>query len=136
MNKCESLEDLTELFVKRMKEKGIFQKLKSQLRAEIYHTVDASNDTNELSECESAPIPIRENLLINELIREYLEFSGYEHTSSVFCSEAEFGSKGPIMFYRDGIINEFGFHGVITDNGSRKHELPLIYELIEAAKAK
>lgn len=35
-----------------------------------------------------APKPTDEVLLINELVREYLEWNGYLYTASVMCSEA------------------------------------------------
>uniref|UniRef100_A0A6U2LPK6 Uncharacterized protein n=1 Tax=Leptocylindrus danicus TaxID=163516 RepID=A0A6U2LPK6_9STRA len=135
MKDCESLDDLTNLFTEKMNEKGVLQKLKGQLRAEIYHAITASPDeNNEQIMSEPPPLPIRENLLINELIREYLAFNGYEHTVSVFCAEAEFGAKtGTKMFQRKSIIDEFVFPRVGNDV-TCQHQLPLMYELIAAAK--
>ena len=40
-----------------------------------------------LDECSSQKPPIsNENLIINELIQEYLEFNKYKHTASVFMA--------------------------------------------------
>ena len=49
------------------------------MRNEIFHAMGDSEDVQ--------PRLSNENLLINELIREYLEFNNYKHTLSVFLPE-------------------------------------------------
>lgn len=50
--------------------------------------VTASNDQRN-----GPPIPTDEVLLVNELVREYLEWNGYLYTSSVMSSEAGLPSE-------------------------------------------
>jgi lisH domain-containing protein FOPNL len=70
-----------ETVVALMKEKGAFSKITAEIRAEVFHllTRDAEHD-------QSVPV-CRENFIINELIREYLQFNGFEQTLSVFVPE-------------------------------------------------
>ena len=75
--------------------RGVLGSIKAKIRAEVYHALDEVNelqshhicdDTRPFHDQEAAPQSIisNENLLINELIREYLEFNKYQHSLSVF----------------------------------------------------
>lgn len=59
-----------------LKERGVIAKLEAILRAEMFESIKAGYD--------SVPNPSQETRLINELVREYLQFNGYGHTLSVF----------------------------------------------------
>lgn len=52
--------------------------VKARIRAEVFNAMDDPN--------EQRPQLSHENLLINELIREYLEFNRYKYTSSVLTA--------------------------------------------------
>lgn len=52
--------------------------LKARIRAEVFSALDDQR--------EPRPPLSHENLLINELIREYLEFNKYKHTASVLTA--------------------------------------------------
>lgn len=52
--------------------------LKARIRAEVFSALDEQREPR-------PPLP-RENLLINELIRDYLEFNKYRHTASVLTA--------------------------------------------------
>ena len=66
-------------------------------------------------------------MIINELIRDYLQFNGYSHTLAVFLPET--GQPTPPPFDRNYIAKKLR---VVEDQGSR--ELPLIYGLTFGAK--
>jgi lisH domain-containing protein FOPNL len=74
-------QSISETVVGFMKESCAFSRVTAEIRAEVYHllTKDAQRDR-------SVPL-CRENFVINELIREYLLFSGLSHTLSVFVPE-------------------------------------------------
>ena len=75
---CESLEN-----------KGVLSQLKAKLRAEIFEVLeDNSYEKPRLSQ---------ENLLLNELIREYLEFNHYKYSKSVFL-KGNYQSKNLITY--------------------------------------
>jgi len=65
-----------------LESRGVLSQLKAQIRAEIFSSLDASESQAD------KPVPPRENYLINELLREYLEFNGYRYTLSVLLQEA------------------------------------------------
>uniref|UniRef100_A0A673I056 Fgfr1op N-terminal like n=1 Tax=Sinocyclocheilus rhinocerous TaxID=307959 RepID=A0A673I056_9TELE len=58
--------------------RGVLGQLKARIRAEVFSALDD----------QSTPRPplSHENLLINELIREYLQFNKYRYTASVLTA--------------------------------------------------
>lgn len=58
--------------------RGVLGQLKARVRAEVFAALDDQN--------EPRPVLSHENLLINEMIREYLEFNKYRYTSSVLTA--------------------------------------------------
>ena len=60
--------------------KGVLRELRARIQAEVFSAVRDTSDPR--------PRLSQEKLLLNEAIREYLEFSGYNHTLSVFLAEA------------------------------------------------
>ncbi|ELK33292.1 LisH domain-containing protein FOPNL [Myotis davidii] len=63
-----------------LEKRGVLGHLKARIRAEVFKALD--------DESEPRPTLSHENLLINELIREYLEFNKYKYTSSVLIAES------------------------------------------------
>ena len=59
-----------------MEKRGTLNQIKAKIRSEIFSSLEDNND--------QIPKLPHENLLINELIREYLEFNDYKFTNSVF----------------------------------------------------
>ncbi|XP_059887793.1 centrosomal protein 20 isoform X5 [Delphinus delphis] len=62
-----------------LEKRGVLGHLKARIRAEVFNALD--------DESEPRPLLSHENLLINELIREYLEFNKYKYTASVLIAE-------------------------------------------------
>lgn len=58
--------------------RGVLGQLKARIRAEVFNALD--------DQSEPRPPLSHENLLINELIREYLEFNKYHYTASVLTA--------------------------------------------------
>ncbi|KAM8950658.1 centrosomal protein 20 isoform 2-T2 [Lycaon pictus] len=63
-----------------LEKRGVLGHLKARIRAEVFSALD--------DESEPRPPLSHENLIINELIREYLEFNKYKYTASVLISES------------------------------------------------
>lgn len=61
-----------------LEKRGALGHLKAQIRAEVFGVLDDDQ--------EPRPTLSHENLLINELIREYLEFNKYKYTASVLMA--------------------------------------------------
>ncbi|KAK9806902.1 hypothetical protein WJX72_006875 [[Myrmecia] bisecta] len=99
---------------------GAMRKLKAQVRAEVFHALE--EQTGGAEERLSS-----ENLLINELLREYCNFNHYRNTLSVLLPETGQPEKAP--FSRVFLAKKLG---VADDATSRK--LPLIYALVAQAQ--
>lgn len=61
-----------------LESRGVLSQLKARIRAEVFSALDDQR--------EPRPSLSHENLLINELIREYLEFNQYRYTASVLTA--------------------------------------------------
>ena len=73
------LEDLRDVLKDTLENRGVLGQVKARIRAEIF----AALDDNSLP----PPKLSNENLIINELIREYLEYNNYRQSLSVFLPE-------------------------------------------------
>lgn len=58
-----------------LERQGTLNQVKARIRAEVFNALD--------DQTESRPPLTSENLLIIELVREFLDFNGYKYTSSV-----------------------------------------------------
>ncbi|XP_073503783.1 centrosomal protein 20 isoform X2 [Phyllobates terribilis] len=75
-----TVSELRAVLTDTLDKRGVLGQLKARVRAEVFAALnDQSEPTPELS---------HENLLINEMIREYLEFNKYKHSSSVLSAES------------------------------------------------
>lgn len=61
-----------------LENRGVLGQLRAQIRAEVFSALNDPTD--------SRPLVSRENFLINELIREYLDFNQYKYASSVLTA--------------------------------------------------
>ena len=61
-----------------LENRGVLGQVKAKVRAEVFNALDDRS--------ESKPPLSNENVLINELIREYLQFNQYRYTESVLVS--------------------------------------------------
>uniref|UniRef100_A0A3Q1F8J4 Centrosomal protein 20 n=1 Tax=Acanthochromis polyacanthus TaxID=80966 RepID=A0A3Q1F8J4_9TELE len=94
--------------------RGVLGQLKARIRAEVFSALDDQR--------EPRPPLSHENLLINELIREYLEFNKYRYTASVLTAES---SQPEVPLDRQFLANELK---VVEDTSSKS--VPLLYGLL------
>lgn len=99
---------------------GQLDNVKAQLRAIVFQALDASTP-------ESRPRPALppENLIINELIREYLQFNGYEHTASVL--QTELGMQSQATVPRVILATQLGLREAPL-------EVPLLYAMLHEVR--
>uniref|UniRef100_A0AAY5KR37 Centrosomal protein 20 n=1 Tax=Esox lucius TaxID=8010 RepID=A0AAY5KR37_ESOLU len=97
-----------------LESRGVLGQLKARIRAEVFNALD--------DESEPRPTLSHENLLINELIREYLEFNKYRYTASVLTAES---GQPEIPLDREFMANELK---VVEDPSARS--VPLLYGLL------
>uniref|UniRef100_A0A1A8DPV2 Centrosomal protein 20 n=2 Tax=Nothobranchius kadleci TaxID=1051664 RepID=A0A1A8DPV2_NOTKA len=97
-----------------LESRGVLGQLKARIRAEVFSALDDQR--------EPRPPLSHENLLINELIREYLEFNKYRYTASVLTAES---GQPEASLDRQFLANEMK----ITEDPSSK-TVPLLYGLV------
>jgi len=107
-----------------LERRGVINQLKSRIRSEIYHCLE-SNQSNPQTASIDASAP-EENVIINELIREYLAFNGYTNTLSVFVPEARQSQKPQLE--RVFLQSELGLDTL--DPASASASLPLLYSAV------
>ena len=95
--------------------------VKAKIRAEIFTALD--------SEAAGKPQLSNENMIINEMIREYLEYNKYYNSASVLVTET--GQPAEPPFDREYLHRKFG---ISSSSKSHKPGVPLLYELIFGLK--
>ncbi|XP_063790446.1 centrosomal protein 20 [Pseudophryne corroboree] len=74
-----AVSDLKAVLTDTLDKRGVLGQVKARVRAEVFAALD--------DQSEPRPILSHENLLINEMIREYLAFNKYKYTASVLSAE-------------------------------------------------
>ncbi|XP_026862568.2 lisH domain-containing protein FOPNL [Electrophorus electricus] len=97
-----------------LERRGALGALRARLRAEVFTALD--------DQSEPRPPLSHENLLINELIREYLEFNKYRYTLSVLTAES---GQPEVPLDRQFLASQLN---VVEDPTSRT--VPLLYGLV------
>uniref|UniRef100_A0A8C5F126 Centrosomal protein 20 n=1 Tax=Gopherus evgoodei TaxID=1825980 RepID=A0A8C5F126_9SAUR len=87
---------------------------KARIRAEVFNALD--------DQSEPRPPLSHENFLINELIREYLEYNKYKYTASVLTAES---GQPEVPLDRQFLVHELN----IVEDPNRK-SVPLLYGII------
>ena len=129
MTNTEGLLEMQRVLRTKLAQRGVLKKLKAQIRAEMFAAMMNTSSSSSKNDDDRR----RENFVVNELVREYLSFNGYQQTLSVFTAEASINKTRP--FDADFVAQEVGLgdeDGV--DPETRK--LPLIYQMIESLKTK
>jgi len=114
------VEELKDVLRETLENRGALGSVRAHLRAEVSNALE---DRTGLARPEISD----ENLIINELIREYLVFNRYRSTLSVLLPES--GQPETPPFDRDFLAREIRVRE--TDN-SRK--LPLLYTMLSNAQ--
>ena len=115
-----TVDDLKTLLKDTLDSRGVLNQVRARIRAEIFSALDDQSDLK--------PILSNENLLINELIREYLEFNNYKFTSSVLLAEA--GQP------KDPVDRKFLLAELNIKETHHKNNTPLLYGLVYDLKQK
>lgn len=98
---------------------GKLEQLRAKVRAGIYEALESPQD---------AALPLsRDNLVINELFREYLMFNSYRNTLSVLLPEARQPQTAP--FDRQMLADMLGIK-----EDSNTFQVPLLYALVAQHK--
>ncbi|XP_031829672.1 centrosomal protein 20 [Nomia melanderi] len=101
---------------------GELSRMKAEMHTKIIQILDNSNSGNK----QKLPIPPQDITLLNELIRNYLDWMGYKYSSTVFISECNLPKQPPDRF----LITQ-SLRVTEDDNG---RELPLLCSILETIK--
>ncbi|XP_061588786.1 lisH domain-containing protein FOPNL [Cololabis saira] len=97
-----------------LESRGVLDQLKARIRAEVFSALDEPR--------EPRPQLSHANLLLNELIREYLEFNRYRYTASVLTAES---GQPEAPLDRQFLANQLK----VSEDASSK-SVPLLYGLV------
>ena len=115
-----SLEDLKNVLKETLEQKGVLNDIRAKIRAEVFTALDADVSSGK-------PKLSNENMIINEMIREYLEYNRYYNTSSVLMAES--GQPVEPPFDKEYLQKKFSVQGHVGGKN-----VPLLYELIFGLK--
>ena len=113
-----SNEELKSALKESLINRGILNKIKAQMRQEIFEALD--NDESQ------KPNLTKENLIINELIKEYFIYNGYTFSQKVFQSET---GQPKVNFNRDNLTKELN---IIEDDINKNK--PILYSILSGLK--
>ncbi|KAM6250361.1 centrosomal protein 20 isoform 1-T1 [Porphyrio hochstetteri] len=97
-----------------LEKRGALGQIKARIRAEVFNALD--------DQSEPRPPLSHENLLINELIREYLEYNKYKYAASVLTAES---GLPDVPLDRQFLAKELN---VVEDTNAKS--VPLLYGII------
>eukprot|EP01038_Epipyxis_sp_PR26KG_P011085 gene11085-14880_t len=109
-------EDLTEAIKEALIRKGVYSKIKSQIRAEVYHSLE--------DKTVSMPEKPRDVFIATELIIEFMMNLQLNNSLSVFSEEV--GQPSEMLVDREFIASELGLNAMGTSE-----KIPLIILLIQ-----
>ena len=109
-----SVDDLKNVLRETLEQRGVLNQIKAKMRQEIFEAID--NDDNPKPEIS------KENLLINELIKDYLNYNNYSYSSSVFQSET---GQPKNIYDRKNIAEQLNIIEIDTNN-----QKPLLYSIL------
>ena len=110
-----SLEDLKNVLRETLEQKGVLGEIKAKIRAEVFTALDSENA--------GKPQLSNENMIVNEMIKEYLEYNGYYNSASVLVAES--GSPAEPPFDKEYLRKKFS----ISNNRTSKN-VPLLYGIL------
>jgi lisH domain-containing protein FOPNL len=120
--RADNFEELHVALKDSLDQRGVLNSIRATIRAEIFNALEDQDAVN-VNPTERAPSS--ENLILNELIREYLEYNGYLNTLSVFHPETGQPTKPTGRISREVLVHELG----VTD-GERAKRVPLLYSVL------
>ncbi|XP_075624222.1 centrosomal protein 20 isoform X1 [Balearica regulorum gibbericeps] len=98
-----------------LEKRGVLGQIKARIRAEVFNALD--------DQSEPRPPLSHENLLINELIREYLEYNKYKYAASVLTAES---GQPAVPLDRQFLAKELN----IAEDANGKSVRPLLYGIL------
>ena len=118
----DNFKDLHSALKQSLDQRGVLNSIRATMRAEIFNALE-DHDAVNINPVERQPSS--ENLILNELIREYLEYNGFLNTLSVFHPET-----GQPKIPTGRIGREVLIHELDLADGERAKRVPLLYSVL------
>lgn len=83
-----TINELKEVLKETLEERGVLSQIRARIRAEIFNSLNENQGDKPEVSLGSQLILFLENMIINDLIREYMEYNNLNHSISVFGPEA------------------------------------------------
>ena len=109
---------------KALKDKGILDQLTCQVRAEVLQVLKSSL---KVKQEKKVVADLTNNFLINELIKEYLDYNGYMHSADVLSVESGQPTK---RAERNDLEKSLKVH-----TGPNAKQVPLLYSMVTSFRA-
>ena len=109
-----TVEELKNALKETLEQKGVLNEIRAKMRQSIFEAIESDDKPQ--------PKLSNENLIINALIKEYLDYNNYLHTASVFQAES---GQPKDKLDRNFIASQLN---VVETNQSQK--VPLLYSLL------
>ena len=110
---------------KALKDNGVLEHLACQVRVEILQVLKSSL---KVTQEKKVIAETTNHFLINELIKEYLEFNGYKHSADILSVESGQPSK---RVERNDLENALKIH-----TGPNAKQVPLLYSMVTSFRTK
>ena len=119
--KMASEKDLCKTVTQSLRENGFLDKMSADVRKEILEIL-----TNERKNHQLSPELSAENFVINELIKEYLEWNGFNKTSDVLSLESGQPKQRVSRSELENTMN--------IQSGENSAKIPLLYSIISSVR--
>ncbi len=113
--------DLQAVLRETLGARGVLDAVRATLRAEIFNALE----DHDAQAGPASAAPATETLLLNELVREYLEYNGYTNSLSVFSAESGQPKDPAARLGRPILVHELG----IPDS-EQARRVPLLYSCL------
>ena len=117
--------ELFEAVEEVLKEKGVLDQLTCQVRAEILQVLKTSFATQKTASKEKKEVSSASsssNFIVNELIKEYLDYNGYQNTADILAIESNLPKK---RITRVELETSLKVH-----SGPNAKQVPLLYSIV------
>lgn len=117
--------ELFEAVEEVLKEKGVLDQLTCQARAEILQVLKTSFATQKTASKEKKEVSSASsssNFIVNELIKEYLDYNGYQNTADILAIESNLPKK---RITRVELETSLKVH-----SGPNAKQVPLLYSIV------
>ena len=109
-----TVEELKNALKETLEQKGVLNEIRAKMRQSIFEAIESDDKPQ--------PKLSNENLIINALIKEYLDYNNYLHTSSVFQAES---GQPKDKLDRNFVVSQLN---IVETNQSQK--VPLLYSIL------